>query len=90
MKPGPKPDPMRRFTRKQLSEWSDRTFVTFWRARRVLDDLVKLGIISDEERRAAHSVATRPNGSINVSKIARIADALLVEHLDQLSGEPFT
>jgi hypothetical protein len=31
-KPGPKPDPTRKMLRRLFSEWSDRTFATYYRA----------------------------------------------------------
>lgn len=78
MSRGPKADPHRAFTRRLFTEWSDRTFATYWRGSRLLSDLVELGAISDAERRAVHAAAIRPNGSVNVCKFARNSEAMLM------------
>ena len=72
-KPGPKPDPARAYARKLFSEWSERTFATYWSAMQRLD------VGGEDAKRAALAAAIRPNGSINVSKLARIADQELMK-----------
>jgi len=70
-RPGPERDPIRAFTRKQFAEWSDRTFATYWSALRRLE-------AAGADPRVALVAAIRPNGSINVSRLARIADQELM------------
>ena len=54
-------------------EWSTRTFDRFWRANGILGWLaVNAG---EDARERVYKAATRPNGSLNVSKL----DALAVE-----------
>ncbi len=68
-KRGPKPDPVRAVMRRTFSEWSDRQFATFWRAHRMLAEFT-----DESTYKAAIEIASRPNGSLNVSKFAREAD----------------
>jgi hypothetical protein len=83
-KPGPKPDPFRAYLRNQMRDFmSDRTFATYWRAFRTFSDLVEMGAITDAERRAAMIAALRPNGDINVSKFARMADQELMKAISR-------
>jgi hypothetical protein len=88
-KPGPKPDPVRLRLRRLMSEMSDRTFATYWQAFGILGDLKAAGAITDGQARAATAAAIRPNGTLNVCKFARNADALLVEAM-RLHPELFT
>jgi hypothetical protein len=74
-KPGPKPDPLRKHMRRMFSEWSDRTFATYYLAFRRLAVLVEEGAITNDQRREIMRSCHRPNGSINVCKFARIAEA---------------
>ena len=72
-KPGPKPDSYRAAVRKMMAEMSDRTFDTFWAAFctiRTFD--------GDDALQAALKAATRPNGSLNVSKLSRLADSAVM------------
>ena len=78
MSRGPKPDPYRAFTRRTFEEWSDRTFATYWRANRTLAELVEMGAMAEDQRRAVLASAIRPNGTINVCKFARNSDAALI------------
>ncbi len=77
-RPRPKPDPLRRRLRKDFADWSDRTFATYWRAFQVLGELAAAGAITDEDRRDAVRLCTRPNGSFNVCKFARVTDGHLM------------
>lgn len=77
-KPGPKPDPARARLRKDNAEWSDRTFATYWRAWQILFSACGVDVM-----REALRAAVRPNGSINVSKFARIADRELMIAVDE-------
>ena len=77
-RPGPEPDPFRRYLRKQFAEWSDRTFATYWRAFQMLRELAAAGVVTDEERRDAVRLCTRANGSFNVCNFARVADGHLM------------
>lgn len=81
MSRGPAPDPLRRRIRRLYAEWSDRTFATYWRAFQVLGELAGAGAITDEERREAIRLCTRPNGSFNVCKFARVADRYLMRSI---------
>jgi hypothetical protein len=74
---------IRRKLRRMFGEWSDRTFATYWRAWQILADLRLAGVISDEDRRLISVDCTRPNGSFNVCKFARQADARLMLSLDE-------
>jgi hypothetical protein len=74
-KPGPKPDPLRKRLRRLFSEWSDRTFATYYLAFRRMSALVEEGVITEVECREIMQSCTRPNGSVNVCKFARIAEA---------------
>lgn len=69
MNHGPKPDQRRAVLRDMFAEWSDRTFATFWLA---WQQLTALGRADHED---AIRLSTRPNGSLNVCKFARIAEA---------------
>ena len=57
-----------------FAEWSDRTFATYWNAWKQLAELGIAGGISEEERREVNLLCTRPNGTFNVCKFARIAE----------------
>lgn len=76
MKPGPKPHPHRAMLRKMFSDMSDRAFATYWRAYQLL---ALYG--ADGEQRAAVAASTRPNGSFNVSKYAKMADAAVMRYV---------
>lgn len=72
-KPGPKPDEYRALVRKMMSEMSDRAFDTFWSAMRDLQT-----IDGEDACLAAIRASTRPNGSLNVSKLRQLADSAVV------------
>ncbi len=85
-RPGPKPDPMRHVLRRLFSDWSERTFSTYYRAHRQLAALEEFGAITHEEHRRLMALSHRPNGSVNVSKFARIAEdraSMWVASLDE-------
>ncbi len=84
-KPGPKPDPHRAYLRRLFAEWSDRTFASYYLAFRQLAVLAEEGVITDARRRQITRDCTRPNGSVNVSKFARIADDLAAMWVASLS-----
>ena len=71
-RPGPAPDPNRATTRAIFPEWSDRKFATYWAAMRHLLYMEARGNIDIGEEVLRR--ATRPNGTINVSKYAREAE----------------
>ena len=83
MKPGPRPDEARRRIRRLMEHMSDRTFATYWRAFCLMSELKELGVIGDQERYEANLASTRPNGTLNVCKFARIADGLLMRAATQ-------
>ncbi|OBI53596.1 hypothetical protein [Mycobacterium sp. E787] len=74
-KPGPAPDPYRAQVRGlQYSDFGcERTMQTYVAA------MAMLGAFADHDAfAAALAAATRPNGSLNVSKLRRLADAALM------------
>ena len=75
-KPGPKPDPLRAELRKLFEDWSDRTFATYYAAFRQFSALQQLGIITEAKRQEITLDCSRPNGSFNVCKFARIAEGM--------------
>lgn len=75
-RPGPKPDPYRARVRALFSEYSDRTFARYWRAHTRLMVLKEYGAIDQAGFRDAIARATRPNGTINVTKLADISETL--------------
>lgn len=80
-RPGRAPDPERAFVKQQLEPlgWSDRTFERYWYAARWV-----LGAYGEEvefERLVAE--ARRPDGSINVAKLATLADRHIVLGMDR-------
>lgn len=79
-RPGPVPNTYRGAVRKTLGEWSARTFQRYWSAVRLLGDL---GRESGNEGLGASVLreAIRPNGSINVSKLERLAHRHLLMYL---------
>jgi hypothetical protein len=79
-RPGPKPDPGRAAVRALFPEWSERTFATYWKAHcqlKALDGLkgVPPGSNAGSEFGRAVKAATRPNGTLNVTRLAEIAEA---------------
>jgi hypothetical protein len=91
-KPGPKPDSLRAQLRELFAEWSERTFATYYTAFRQFSALQHLGVITEAERQQITLSCTRPSGSFNVCKFARIAEgmaafaALDMTKLDQESA----
>jgi hypothetical protein len=75
-RPGPKPSPNRVALRRSFPEWSERTFSTFYTACLRASHLKHVGGMDIYEE--AINLATRPSGSLNVSKFARIVEARLV------------
>lgn len=75
-------DPYRAHTRKLLSDMSERSFATYWRAMRTLQELE-----GSEGCEAAIQQATRANGTVNVSKFARLADAAVMRYVAGLGAE---
>ena len=67
-RPGPRPSQARAAVREMFSEWSDRTFATYWHA------WEQLTVLGEADHREAIELSTRPNGSLNVCKFARIAE----------------
>lgn len=57
------------------AEWSDRTFATYYGAWCPLAEMKQLGAITEDEQRDIILLCTRPNGSVNLCKFARIAEA---------------
>lgn len=80
-RPGPKPDAARAALRELFSEWSDRTFATYWQA---WQQLTTLGRADHEE---AIRLSTRPNGSLNVCRFARIAEGRAAFRAASLDGD---
>ncbi len=72
-KPGPKPDPTRAKLRQLYPEMSARTFTTFYIAWLRTSYLESQGAITHDKRKHLLKLAVRPNGTINVSRFARIA-----------------
>lgn len=73
-KPGPKPDRYRAMMRKMMADnMSDRTFDTFWTAFCTIKEFD-----GDDALQAALKAITRPNGSLNVSKLRRLADSAIM------------
>ena len=71
--------------RNLMREWSPRTFARFTLAMRMLED-AGIGV---EEKQRAIKAASRPNGSMNVAKLLRIAETRLAMRTasDQMAGE---
>lgn len=73
-KPGPKPDPFRGMMRRTMADaMSDRTFDTFWRAMQTIRAFDGNAAWKD-----AVQLATRRNGSLNVSMLNRMADSAVM------------
>lgn len=68
-KPGPKPSKHRAALRQLFSDWSERTFETYYKA-----EVIFIGLGDREAHREAIAAATRPNGGFNVTKYARLAE----------------
>lgn len=77
-KPGPKPDQARATMRSLFSDWSDRTFARYWKAHSLLVALMQEGAIDRAGYEQAIKDSTRPSGSVNVTKLGRIAEARLM------------
>jgi hypothetical protein len=75
-------EPARAATRNLFREWSERTFATYWRATKILTALE-----GREGCLAAIKQATRPNGSLNVAKLERLADTAIVRYTE-LESDP--
>lgn len=73
-KPGPKPDQARAIMRRLFAEWSDRTFARYWKCHKRLIALKEYGAIDDAGYENAIKAATRPNGSLNISKLERVTE----------------
>ena len=78
-RPGPKPDEHRRLLRSLFPEWSERTFATYYKAYCQLTMLDRFnGADSTAEGscfREAIMAVRRPNGTLNVTRLAEIAEA---------------
>ncbi|MCA1821155.1 MAG: hypothetical protein LC644_05190, partial [Pseudonocardia sp.] len=70
------PDWWRANARKLLGEYSARTFSRQWTASRLLQDISRE--IGKDVTRPAPSAAIRPNGSVNSSKLERLAHVELI------------
>lgn len=57
-------------------DWSERTIARFDAAMRKLDSAREIS--GRDESSEAIVLATRPNGTVNVSKLLRVADARLI------------
>ena len=75
-KPGPKPDPARAIMRRLFAEWSDRTFARYWKCHQRLTALKEAGAIGASGYENAIKTATRPNGSLNISKLERVTEGV--------------
>lgn len=84
-RPGPKPDPDRAVIRQMFSDWSDRTFARYWKAFRRAQALVEYGVVDSFE--SVLKKASRPNGSINVSKFDQITEAIALDWLARREQE---
>jgi hypothetical protein len=73
-KPGPKPDQARAHMRRLFAEWSDRTFARYWKCHKRLTLLKEYGAIDNAGYENAIKAATRPNGSLNISKLERVTE----------------
>lgn len=81
-RPGPKPSMARAALREMFSEWSDRTFATYWQAWQ------RLTFLGRDVHEEAIRLSTRPNGSLNVCKFARIAEARAAFYLAEMDQAP--
>ena len=72
-RPGPQPHPTRTTMRRMFSEMSERTFDTYFAAMGIL-----WAFADQADIEAAVRAATRPNGSLNVTKLRRAADAAIM------------
>lgn len=76
VKRGPKPDPLRRTLRASFSDWSDRTFDTYWAAFKVARSWVEDGLLTNEQKveimAEVHKTVDRPNGTFSVRRYAEI------------------
>ena len=70
-RPGPKPSADRRQSREIFHAVSERTFCTFWRADCLLRDMYDAG--GPDVLAEVMGLAERPNGTLNMSKFARIS-----------------
>jgi hypothetical protein len=75
-KPGTRPD--LDFHRSLFRDWSPRTIARFTEAMRAMS------MAPDEKRIETIKAATRPNGSVNVSKLCELAIIVLAGHLELL------
>lgn len=69
-KRGPKPNPIRAMLKAQFTDWSPRTFDTYWKGLTTLDALVQDGLITREHKvelaEQIHAKVNRPNGTFSV------------------------
>jgi|SRR5512134_3710316 hypothetical protein len=86
-KSGPKPDPARATMRRLFSDWSDRTFARYWKAHQLLVALMQEGALDRDGYEQAIKDSTRPSGSINVTRLSRIAEGRLMLWLVQQRDE---
>jgi hypothetical protein len=91
-RPGRKVDAIKKDVRKLFSEWSPRTFETYWRACERLRALCQWQRVDMTDPRSpymkAHKVATRDGGSINVARLAEAAESMCGMYLARLPDEP--
>lgn len=73
--------------RRLFSDWSDRTFARYWKAHSLLIALMHEGALDRAGYEQAIKASTRPSGSINVTKLGRIAEAKLMLWLVNQSDE---
>lgn len=80
VKRGPKPDPTRAMLRAQFSEWSDRTFDTWWRGYRMARKWVIDGLCTHEDKveimQSVMDQIIRPNGTFSVAKQLAYIEAI--------------
>jgi hypothetical protein len=87
-RPGRQVDSLKKDIRKLFSEWSPRTFETYWLAFTRLHALCDLqGICSSDPGSPymkAQTAATRDGGSINVTRLAEVAENMCAMYLASL------
>lgn len=68
-------------------EWSERTFATWYRAHCQLLELATLkGDAEHRDHKEVIAASERPNGSMNVSRYARMAEARCAFYIAELDG----
>jgi len=82
-RPGPKPDPTKAMIRAMFTDWSPRTFETYWSGHKLLGDLVRLGYITHEQKveiaQEIHGRIDRPNGTFSVRRYERECGAAFLK-----------